>query len=61
MTKLAMKSSDKKCESEVDKMSKMEKQHFLGMCKMVPYSQIQTQDLRFFQKLSTVLQSAKSL
>lgn len=61
MTKLAMKSSDKKCESEVEEMSKMKKQHLLRVCKMVPYSQIQSQYSRFFRKLSTVLQSAKSL
>lgn len=35
MTNLAIKSSDKKSDSEVDKMSKIEKDRVLRLCKKV--------------------------
>jgi len=40
MTKLAIKSSDKKSDSEVDKMSKIKKRRTKRLWTEVPYSQL---------------------
>ena len=61
MTNLAIKSSDKKSESEVDKMSKMEKYGLAGMCIGVPYSQILYLFSVVFGKLSTIIHIAETL
>ena len=61
MTNLAIKSSDKKCESEVDKMSKMEKYGVVEVCTEVPYSQILNLFSVFFGELSTIIWIPQSL
>ena len=61
MMNLAIKSSDKKNESEVDKMSKMEKYGLAGVCIEVPYSQILNLFSVFFGKLSTIIHVLQSL
>lgn len=61
MTNLAIKSSDKKSKSEVDKMSKMEKYGLAGVCIKVPYSQILDLFSGFFGKLSTIIHILQSL
>ena len=61
MTNLAIKSSDKKSESEVDKMSKMEKYGPVEVCAKLPYSQLLNVFFGFFGKLSTIIHIAESL
>lgn len=61
MTNLAIKSSDKKSDSEVDKMSKMEKYGFAEVCIEVSYSQILKLFSGFFGELSTIIYFEKIL
>jgi len=54
MTKLAIKSSDKKSDSEVDKMSKIKKRRTKRLWTEVPYSQLFHGFQWWFGKLSTI-------